>query len=298
MLDLNHSGQTLIEEYRNDSEGLLARISANKNLTWMQMSRPVPDELIGIIDQILERRPDLYLRIFNYCGKLDVNCDILKRLPHLEKLELEVNFPGESFQPDFRVLGELDNLRALSLSAFNLKDYSFIRDVTPKLEDLHIYADTYNGGIKFDCAWLLDFPELHTLCLTHKARKNIEAIAQLPKLKHLGLRSIKLPGLDFLIPLSLETFSLSWCGMNDLSSLAHLNTLCGLELFHILKLEDISCIGELTRLEWLKLAQLKHIKTLPDLSRLKKLKKIIFWDMKIDENTLPTEIRKILSYTN
>jgi len=296
MIDANFSCKTILNEYNKDREAFLSRIAANKNLKWIQVSNAIPDDLFLIIDQMLECRPDMYFRIFNFCGRLEVDYNKLKNMKHLKRLFFEVNAPDQSYQPDMRVLCEIPSLRELSLSVFNLRDYSFIKELPGQLDYLMVYADTYSGGINFDCEWLLKFESLRSLYLAKKAKKNIEAIAGFPKLEKLRLRGIKLLSLDFLKPLGLKSFSLNWCGMNDLSSLGNLDTLEELELFRITKLEDISFISKLSKLKQLTLHQLRHIKTLPDLQNLRDLQKIYLFDMSIDTETLPHDIQKIVSF--
>ncbi len=292
MIDANLFCSSILDEYQKDKEGFLSRIAANKNLNCIQLHAAVPDELFLIINEMLKRKPNTYFRIFNFCGKLEMVYSNLRKMNYLQKLYFEVNAPDKDYQPDMSVLTEIPSLRELFLNVFNLKDYSYIRNLPPQLECLMIYADTYSCGINFDCEWLLRFKNLRSLYLAKKARKNIEAISRLPKLEKLCLHGIKLPSLDFLKPLGLKSFSLNWCAMNDLSSLGNLITLEELELFRIIKLEDISFISKLTKLKRITLDQLRHVETLPDLTDLKDLQEIKLLDMKIDTNSLPPEIRK------
>lgn len=144
------------------------------------------------------------------------------------------------------------------------KSYEFIQNLSDELEVLIIMADTMGPGIKFDCTWLLKYQNLQTLWLGKKAKKNIESISRLSKLKSLCLRGIKLTDLSFLYKLNLEKLALLWNSNNNLHELANLKNLKELELWRINKLSDISFIEELTNLEILKLQDLKHINCLPD----------------------------------
>lgn len=91
------------------------------------------------------------------------------------------------------------NLKSLHIECFDLRDYEFIQNLSDELEELSIMADTMGPGIKFDCTWLLKYKNLQTLWLGKKAKKNIESISQLPKLKSLSLRGIKLTDFSFCI---------------------------------------------------------------------------------------------------
>ena len=144
---------------------------------------------------------------------------------------------------------------------FDLKDYSFIKNLTSDIEELFISADTMSGGIVFDCAWLTRYKKLKTLYLGKKAKKNIECIAEIESLENLTLRGIKLKDFEFLRGNELRSLSIHLCGMNDLTSLTGFDSLKILELWRIMKLEDISFIRTLTGLERLNLRDLRHITT-------------------------------------
>lgn len=115
-------------------------------------------------------------------------------------------------------------------------------------------------------------------------------------MKDLTLRGIKLESFDFIRQKNLESLAVQWCGMNDLSSLNGFTSLKRLELWRIMKLEDISFISTLSSLESLRLLDLSHIHALPDLTGLENLKEIILDNVPIDETTLPERIRGIVSH--
>ena len=129
--------------------------------------------------------------------------------------------------------------------------------------------------------------------LGKKAKKNLESISQISKLKTLSLRGIKVADFSFLKELHLESFALLWCGNTDLSGLGELESLRELELWRIMKLENLDFINQLVNLETLKLQDLKHITILPDLSRLKKLANIQIDNVPIDLDTLDESVRKL-----
>lgn len=122
--------------------------------------------------------------------------------------------------------------------------------------------------------------------LGKKAKKHLESISQLPELKSLSLRGIKVADFSFLKELCLESFGLLWCGNTDLSRIGELVSLRELKLWRIMKLENIDFISSLINLETLKLQDLKHVTTLPDLGKLVKLKSIQIDNVPIDMDTL------------
>ncbi len=287
----------LIKEigYKDITPKLLEEIGQDDRIKMIQISSRLPKKAYGVIDRILERRPDLYLRIFSVgttCETFDLS--VLGQMPHLTKVWLEayLRYQKEAVNPEY--LCELPNLKGLHLNLFDCRDYQFVNHLSSNLEELILYADTMGGGIRFDCKWLLQYENLRTLYLGKKAQKNLESITQLPKIKELSLRGIKVADFDFLKELSLDTFRLLWCGNSDLSGLSVLQSLRELELWRIMKLENLDFISSLSNLEILKLQDLKHIKTLPDLSNLKKLKRIQLDNVPIDKDMLDMSVRKLL----
>ena len=162
------------------------------------------------------------------------------------------------------------------------------------LKNFH-HADTMGPGIKFDCTWLLKYKNLQTLWLGKKAKKNIESISQLPKLKSLSLRGIKLTDFSFLYKMNLEKLALLWNSNNNLHELAALNNLKEIELWRINKLSDISFIEELTNLEIIKLQDLKHVNCLPDLRKHANLQRLFIIDTGIDIKELPNYLQEKVS---
>lgn len=280
--------------YREISDELVRQIAENQMIKRIQISEPLPDEAFGLIDAILCRRPDIRFRIYGLHGADRLDLSVLKGMKHLTGIWLDFSVKDRREFADLRVLCELPGLRTLQLNVFDWKDYSFLKDLSENLEELVLFADTSSGGIQFDCGWLLRYSGLHTLYLGKKAKKNIEAIGCLPNLKKVTLQGIKLNDFSFMKELNLEQFSLRWCGSSDLGQLGEFISLKHLELWRILKLEDISFIGRLVNLETLSLIDLAHIRELPDMSELTKLKDIRLENVPIDLEKADGRLREII----
>lgn len=283
-------------DYREMSEEFISDIMGNDNIQYIQVSEMLPDDVFWKVDRVLEQRPDITFRVYGLYGTKPFDWTILKRMPHLQRLQLDAHLAKDPSKVDCSVLCEISSLRALHLSLFDLRDYSFIKGLPAEMEVISIFADGMKDSVNFDCKWLLAYSNLHTLYLGKNAKKNIKEIAKLPNLRRLSLRGIKLLDLDFLRPVGLESLALLWCGMNDLSSLAGFDTLKDLELWRILKLEDISFISSLSNLEVLKLQDLNRITALPDMSQLLNLRKIILMNMPIDEESVAPALRKLITH--
>lgn len=275
---------------------LISEVVLDEKIKYIQVSHNLPTEAFLHIDNILSQRPDITFRIYGFYNEMCFNLNVLGSMHHLKRLRLDLDLSDDFDLLNCEMLGSIGTLKSLFLHIFNLKDYSFIKGLPKELEELGILAETRRGGIIFDCEWLIKFQKLSDLYLGKMAKKNITAIAKLSALKDLSLRGITLPDFNFLREKELESLAILWCGMNDLSSLGGFESLKSLELWRIMKLQDISFINTLTNLEILKLQDLRHIQSLPDLSELKNLKNIILSNMRIDEALISDKLKPLIRH--
>ncbi len=281
--------------YKDIDDRIIKEIVNDRKIKWIQLSEFLTDEAYQIIDKILSLRPDIVLRLFNFLYDDKIDISFLLTMPHLTRLRFDcIDFKDNQQRINFDVLTKL-RLKSFHIECFDLRDYEFIKYLSPDLEELVIMADTMGAGIKFDCSWLLRYRKLKSLWLGKKAKKNLEAINQLSELKSLALSGIKVNDFSFLYQMDLERFALLWNSNNNLYDLSNLKSLKEIELWRINKLEDISFMERLTNLEIIKLQDLKHITDLPDLSRHTNLRKIYLIDTGIDIESLPDYIKEKVS---
>ena len=282
--------------YRDITPEMIDEITQNKRIQWIQIDENLPERAYREIDRILERRPDLYFRIFGIGTYRNETFDlsVLSLMPHLSKIRIDGHLEKnkEAVNPEY--LCELPNLKGVHLTLFDRLDYGFVKDLSADLEELVLYADTMGKAVQFDCEWLLKYQKLQTLFLGKKAKKHIESINRIASLKSLSLSGIRVENFAFLKELSLESFALLWCGNSDLTALGDLISLRNLELWRIMKLDNLDFIKSLVNLETLKLQDLKHIRTLPDLRRLTRLADIQIDNVPIDLETLDESVRKLV----
>lgn len=277
--------------YKDIDDQVIRAIVDNKKIKRIQISYLLPDKAYQIIDEILSLRPDITFRLFDFDDEDKVDISFLLKMPHLKNLCIDcIDFRKDQQKINFEALARL-RLKQFYIECFDLRNYEFIKYLSDDLEDLLITADTMGPGIVFDCAWLLKYVNLKSLWLGKKAKKNIELLSQLPKLKELSLRGIKITDFSFLQKMNLEQLALLWNSNNDLHELAKLKNLREIELWRINKLDDISFIEDMTNLEIIRLEDLKHVTSLPDLSKLTKLKKIVLNGTGIDMKSLPDSIK-------
>lgn len=281
--------------YADINEQMINEIGNNKRLKWIQISDYLPDEAYQKIDQILSVRPDITFRLFHFINHHEIDISFLMNMPHVKRLKIDcIDFKSNPNRIDLSVLAEL-NLKSLYIECFDLRDYEFIQNLSDELEELSIMADTMGPGIRFDCTWLLKYKNLQTLWLGKKAKKNLEKINQLSKLKSLALRGIKLTDFLFLRKMNLEKLALLWNSNSNLHELAELKSLREIELWRINKLNDISFIGELTNLEIIKLQDLKHVTCFPDLSKHANLQRVFLINTGINIKELPDYLQEKVS---
>lgn len=282
--------------YQEISDKFIEQIVQNQLIKTIQISEAVPSEAFYQIDRILEKRPDICFRIYGLYNEEKLDLLVLRKMKYLTRLWLDWDMRDCQNVTDFDILCDLSNLKSLQLNLFNLKDYSFIKSLSNNLERLIIHADTLSGGIKFDCCWLLKYNKLHTLFLGKKAKKNIEKIRYLPNLRKITLQGIKLDDFEFMKELNIESLSIGWCASTNLHQLGEFTSLKHLELWRIMKLEDISFISKLIHLESLSLIDLKHVRQLPDLSKLTNLQHIKLDNVAIDLDSLDSELKRIVYF--
>lgn len=111
--------------------------------------------------------------------------------------------------------------------------------------------------------------------------KGIEVLSGLRELRGLTLRSITLPSLDLLLPMTkLRSLDIKLGGTTNLRPLSELKQIEYLELWQIRGFSELSEVAGLENLRYLFLQSLKRVLALPDLSCCKKLERIHIETMK------------------
>lgn len=110
---------------------------------------------------------------------------------------------------------------------------------------------------------------------------DIEVVGDLRQLRSVTLRSITLPDLTLLRPLTrLRALALRLGGTKDLSGLTELPSLDYLELWMVKGLSDLAPLSELPRLEYLFLQSLRQVVDLPVMTGLAGLQRLWLEKMK------------------
>lgn len=169
--------------YKDITPKLIDEIAQNERIKWIQIDENLPNRAYQQIDRILERRPDIYFRIFEIgiCGNETFDLSVLSQMPHLSKVRIDGYLAKDRGAVNPEYLCQLPNLKGVHLTLFDRLDYSFIKDLSPELEELILVADTTGKTVQFDCEWLVPYKKLH----------NLDFITSLVNLETLKLQDLK-----------------------------------------------------------------------------------------------------------
>ncbi|HTG42351.1 MAG TPA: hypothetical protein VK697_12140 [Methylomirabilota bacterium] len=179
---------------------------------------------------------------------------------------------------DLEFLRFFPTLRRFGADALwdSLTSLDGLRHLPTVLEELGIGATR----AKLDLAILARFPELTWLFLEGQT-KHLEVISGLAKLDDLTLRSITMPDLSLLLPLTrLRSLDLKLGGTRDLGLLPRVGELRYLELWMIRGLTDVTAVGQVPSLRALFLQALRQVETLPDFRQATELRRVRLETMK------------------
>lgn len=197
---------------------------------------PSEAELLRI-SEFLQDYPAVTLRVYGGYDNSIHNLDFLRFFPKVRRVAIDA-------------LDELENIDGLS----------FLRE---DLEQLALGRTRR----RFSLAVLERFQRLNGLWLEGHT-KDIEVISQFTELKKLLLRSITLPDLALLTPLSqLQSFALKLGGTQDLSHLAQIGCLEYIEIWMVRGLSDLTSLSKVSTLRFLFLQALKQVEQLPDFAQ-------------------------------
>jgi hypothetical protein len=216
---------------------------------WVQFSRAMTEADYRTLAQWLDQYPTVTLRA--YAEGTGTDLDFLRFFPHIRR-----------FHADYS-----HNL-LVSLEGLN-----------------HLPAELTYLGLgqtrkRLSLAPLARFTALRRLYLEGQT-KDVDVVGQLCSLTSVTLRSITLPDLSLLLPLTrLRALDLKLGGTNNLALLPQIGALQYLELWMVRGLADLSPVADITTLEYLFLQALKQVTALPSLASCTRLTRIHLETMK------------------
>jgi hypothetical protein len=182
---------------------------------------------------------------------------------------------GHNTVDDLKILRFFNWVKKLSIDVWTIKSLQGIDNYCPHLEYLGVgNTKSKSHSLKF-VSGLANLKELYL----EGHKKDIEYLVSLNELERLTLRSITLPGLDFLkeIP-SLWWLAIKLGGTSNISALTDSN-LKYLELWRIRGFANLLPITKIPTLQFIFLETLAHIDLLPSLNNLSNLRKLSLRDL-------------------
>lgn len=289
------NGLTRSIDYREVTDETIGSIISDGNIKYIQVSKELPDKAYQIIDRILGDRADMTFRIWGLFGIKHYDISYLHKMANLRHLFISCSLGSSPDLIDFGLIKGLP-LKSFCLDAFDLRDYSFIKDLPKDLEKLSVMADSNSKSVRFDCKWLLKYKDLTELFLGGKASKNITCIQEMKSLTGLSVYGITLDDFSFMKDIGLKKLALSGNKNSDLSGLGELTTLKEIYLRDIYRLSDTGFLENLTSLEKITLENLNLVMDLPDLSRHSALKEINLDNTGIRPGQIDEKIRPIVHF--
>jgi protein phosphatase 1 regulatory subunit 7 len=293
-------------------------ISKGKIVT-IQFSTPAAynDKLTQLNNICKEYDENLSIRFYgHYFLKFD--CCVLKKISNVKNLSID----GLSEIKNIYVLTELENLRVLELSFYDLMEYEFFKaDNFKQLIELNIGA---TNSKKLNLEYVGNFKLLKSLTIEEHT-KNIEAIGEIPNLKYLCLRSIKNRPVEFINNLKklktlrfllgsrenikelkeneIENLDISWVrGFNNIDNVSKFRKIKNLLIEDNIQLSKINFNDDLLALNSLKILNCKTLNSLSGIQFLPSLSKLIIGRTDIDFETIikqkfPATLKVFTFYT-
>jgi hypothetical protein len=178
---------------------------------------------------------------------------------------------------DLEFLRYFGFLRGFQVDVLKVKDFSGLNNLSSDLEYLGL-GQTLSK--KHSLCFLERFKSLRELFIEGHT-KDIEVIGQLIKLEELTLRSVTIPNLAILKPLTqLLSFNLKLGGTKDLSLLSDIGKLRYVEIWMVKGLTNLEVIADIRSLQYLFLQALKGVTVLPSLQGMPLLRRVHLETMK------------------
>lgn len=235
---------------------------------------PSDDELI-IINEILKKNSSITFR--HYFG-FDVeftDISYLLKLPCLKHLCLDLYSKIQNID----VLQKLD-IESLELGCFNVREYSFLRDVSPKIKRLTIGLE--DKTYKMDINDIIHMKELESLTLRN-VKKGLDKLIHIQSLKELYLRSVSIKDYSFLQKMNVKKIYLGWQNVKYFDTFGINESIEEVSLWMNKKLTDLSFLLQFPNLKRVIISDQNKVEIIPNLRQLQKLEEIYFLGRKNEE---------------
>ena len=159
------------------------------------------------------------------------------------------------------------DLESLSLSCFNLKEYNFLRNVSPKIKYLTIELE--DKTYKMDINDILHMKKLESLGLRN-VKKGLDKLIHFQSLKALYLRSVSIKDYSFLKKMNVKKIYLSFQNVEYFDTFGINEKIEEVSLWMNKKLTDLSFLLQFPNLKRVIISNQNKVEIIPNLKKLKK----------------------------
>jgi protein phosphatase 1 regulatory subunit 7 len=303
-----------IDNPKTINKGLVEKeLRSGKEVILQFGTRSYTDKMLSDINELcLKFDESLCIRFYDHNSK-QFDCKTLQKIPNVKCLYIDSLQNAGNLQ----LLKELSNLKILSLGIYELEDPEILDyDNLKNLAEL-VVTETKNKDLNLQ--HLRKFKRLKSLRIAGHS-KNIDAIGELPQLKHLSLNSIKKIPLDFINKLKklktlnlllgsrdnlneieenqIENLDIVWIrGFNDLSRISKFPKLKTLKIEDEIQLSKIHFDRVFPQLTDLKIINCKELKSITGLKNLPRLNSLVVYQTKVDfDKFMLQDLPKHLKY--
>lgn len=240
----------------------------NANLNHIQTTKEPTNEEINILNEIFRINPGITFRHYGLSCSKDTDISYLSKLTNLRSLSLGLYCKINNIE----VVEKLD-LEHLSFSCFNLKDYSFLKNVSSSIRNLSI--DLEDKTYKMDIHDILHMTELECLGIRN-VKKGVDQLSKFKNLKELYLRSVDIEDYGFLKNMGVRKIYLSFQNAAYFNTFGVNESIEELSLWRNRNLTDLGFLLQFPNLKKIIISNQKKIDIIPDLTGLTKLQEIYF----------------------
>jgi hypothetical protein len=247
---------------------------AKANLSHIQTTTSPSNNELEILNGIFKINPNIAFRDYSLSSK-SVDVSYLSKLTYLKSLYLDIWSEIENID----VLEKM-NLDFLALSCFHVKDYGFLKNVSPSIKGLTVELE--DKTYKMDIKDILHMTDLESLGIRN-VKKGLDKLSEFKNLKGLYLRSVDIKDYSFLREMQVRKIYLS------LQNIAYFNTfginesIEEVSLWMNKKLTDLSFLLQFPNLKKIIISNQKKVEIIPDLTGLEKLEEIYFLEKDAEE---------------
>ncbi|MBE6596256.1 MAG: hypothetical protein E7641_01160 [Ruminococcaceae bacterium] len=247
---------------------------ANSELSHIQTTKTPSSNELYILDEIFRINPNIAFRDYSWSSK-SVDISYLSQLTHLKSLHLDIWSEIENID----VLEKM-NLDFLALSCFHVKDYGFLKNVSPSIKGLTVELE--DKTYKMDIKDILHMTDLESLGIRN-VKKGLDKLSEFENLKKLYLRSVDIKDYSFLREMQVRKIYLSLQNIAYFDTFGTNESIEEVSLWMNKKLTDLSFLLQFPNLKKIIISNQKKVEIIPDLTGLEKLEEIYFLEKDAEE---------------